>query len=144
LADTLLTESRNEIARLTEANARLQSELAQLRTEAERTTATLAAAERRALVGALLAEFKLPPSDSIEPAARAITSHDFVQELLAASSNGDVRRLVEERAALVAGIRHNLAGTTNNALRPVSRAPRGGEPAQPSLNIGAFVRAIRG
>ncbi|MCE9548182.1 MAG: hypothetical protein K8T25_22130, partial [Planctomycetia bacterium] len=47
LADTLLTESRNEIARLTEANARLQSELAQLRTEAERTTATLAAAERR-------------------------------------------------------------------------------------------------
>ncbi len=64
-----------------------------------------AAYQRRSAVERLLREFGLPDPESGDQLARRITSENFIESLMAAADNAEMRRLIEERARLVDEIR---------------------------------------
>ena len=136
LVDVLFLEEGAELHRLREEHEHLRAEL-------DRFAAAAGLARRREAVASLLAEFQLPPPESREPAARAITSDLFFQSLLSAPDEASVRRLVEERAELVSGVRR---GMTPSAGLPsgLSRGRRASAYDEPLLDTRSFVRAIRG
>lgn len=68
---------------------------------------------------ALIREHGLPDPDSSDPAARAIVGPEFVASLLACNSDSEIRRLVEERALLVASALRWQNST--KARKPISR-----------------------
>lgn len=107
--------------------------LAALREENEQLRRELAASARRHEVSELLVEFQLPPLDCKEPRDKSITSPLFVEQLLAADSADERRRLVEERAALCRTLREQSTGT------PQSRGPEA--PASPP-DAESFARSI--
>ena len=87
LVEAIRAEAAGEVRRLQEQLARRDADLARM--------------QRREQARALLAEFGLPAPDQINPAARAVTSPEFFESLLAAEGEGSMRALVEERARLV-------------------------------------------
>lgn len=87
LVDELLREQATEQARLAAELDRLQ--------------ALEAVRQRRAAVKRLLAEFHLPDPDTETSSARAIVSPRFLESLLAAADESELRTLVEERARLL-------------------------------------------
>jgi hypothetical protein len=77
------------------------AELTRLEAEVERLTAQEALRQKQQTVCRLLREFHLPEPEATDPQARAVTSRQFVESLLAAPSEQAMRELVEDRAALV-------------------------------------------
>jgi len=77
------------------------AELTRLEAEVERLTAQEALRQKQQTVCRLLREFHLPETEATDPQARAVTSRQFVESLLAAPSEQAMRELVEDRAALV-------------------------------------------
>ncbi|REJ89975.1 MAG: hypothetical protein DWQ35_17305 [Planctomycetota bacterium] len=118
------------------------TELAELREELDRLRASEAVAQKRASIGALLDEFKLPPPGSSDPLARAITSDHFVESLLTAPNETVMRGLLEERAALAKHVRYGGATGGPVASRPLCREPQDVEAAVAQLDTPAFVSAI--
>jgi hypothetical protein len=84
-------------------------------------TARAASIERRERIVQLLEEHHLPLPNSRHETARRITSDAFIETLLAATNEGDVKRLVEERAALVRSAHDWRSESTHRLPRPTSR-----------------------
>jgi hypothetical protein len=114
------------------------AEVQRLREEIERLQGVEAAQQRRELVQRLFREYRLPDPDSADPQAKAITSRQFVESLMAAKDETAVRALVEERAALV----RSLAGDALNVSgRPRSRDQQLSDGRTPA-DARAFAQAI--
>jgi hypothetical protein len=79
----------------------IAAQLEDARSRLDEMVAREAAARRRQRVVELLQEHSLPLPDAAAEAARQITSHEFVERLMNAADDDAVRRLVEQRAALV-------------------------------------------
>ncbi len=108
----------------------------ELEAEIDRLKAAEAAAEKRLAVRRLLAEHGLPEPDSSDGFARSVVSEQFVASLLAAPDAAAMRRLVEDRAALVRG----AAARAGAAGRPLSRERViAGSDAR---DVASFVRCI--
>lgn len=94
--------------------------LEQLRTELDEAAAREATGRRRERIEELLQEHHLPPLECGDETARRITSESFVASLYGAADDTTLKKLVEERAALVRSAgRWNSAGA--KSPRPVSR-----------------------
>jgi hypothetical protein len=115
--------------------AETSAELIAVREELDRLQAREAARERRAAALALLREFNLPDPERAGAGSSGIVSELFIETLMAAPDEPAMRRLVRERAELIAA-----AGW--RASRPVSREQHRSEPAPKVLDGGSFARAI--
>ncbi len=153
--------SPNALAQVTEADLRVrrpdlvsallqphEATIAQLREEIQQLRAAEDAAARRALARRLLREHGLPDPDDAQAGAGVVLSPTFLQSLWDAPTEEAVRRLVEDRAALVqsAGLaaaapsRLSRAGRTPLAVDPLAaQTALAAEPADP---VRAFVAAV--
>jgi hypothetical protein len=100
-AKTISEQQHDSIQKLCQEQA---TEIATLRTQIDQLRAHAAAESRRALVRSLLAEYHLPNPDAGDSAAKAIVSDGFLQSLLMAPEEREVRRLIVERVALQAAV----------------------------------------
>ncbi len=117
-------------------------ELAALRAELDQRRCADAARERQAMTLRLLSEFKLPDPDRGDATAKIIVSQAFLESLLAAHSEAEMRKLVEDRAALVSEARRT-ASATGAAIRPVAREQNQVDRTlRPELDAAEFARAI--
>ena len=123
LVEALLTEA-------TERIAALEGELDRLRL-ADQIRA------RRERIGQLLAESGLPDPAPAGSPERQIVSESFLQRLMQAGDEAEIRRLIDERAEMV----RELAEAACPSARPVAREQN---PFyhQPPGDVEAFVRAI--
>lgn len=119
------------------ALAEQQSELARLRSELDQHRAVAAVSQRKSDAVALLREFELPAPGEAGSIARSLVSEEFFQSLLDAPDSQSMRRLVEQRAALIHGARQ-LGG--NPSWRPTSRDQY---PAKADGGVREFVSAIK-
>jgi len=94
-------------------------ELAALREEVDRLQAAESVAHRKALIERLLQEHDLPRPAPPGHSPGAVVSESFYRNLLAADDEAAVRRLIEERAALVESARRDAPATRPG--RPQSR-----------------------
>jgi hypothetical protein len=139
LASLTLEELRRSRPDLVDELLRQQAaHQARLEAELDRLQALEAVREKRAAVKRLLAEFHLPDPDTQTASSRAIVSPRFLESLMAAPDEPQMRALVEERANLLRDA--NLAPPLPPS-RPLAReqhqvdAPR-------SLDAKTFVQAI--
>lgn len=97
---------------------------------------------RRERARALLCEFGLPDPARAAASEQALVGSAFLEAVTAAPDEASMRRLVEERAALIAAARarHQV---TPDAGRPRSREQQAGETRE-VLDARSFARAIRG
>lgn len=108
--DLTLEALNSHRADLVEAiTRRQQSRVEQLEREIESLRAEQAAGVKRRIAESLLREFRLPDLESRDPAARAIIGEPFLESLMDAPDEAAIRRLVEQRARLVASSRNWLA-----------------------------------
>jgi hypothetical protein len=98
-----------------------EAQLQDVRGHLDLLAAREAAAQRRERISQLLLEHELPLPQSKDESARRIVSDHFLQTLMTASTDDAVRRLVEERAALVHSARDWRGGNGHGGRRPVSR-----------------------
>ena len=98
-----------------------EAQLQDVRGHLDLLAAREAAAQRRERISQLLLEHELPLPQSKDESARRIVSDHFLQTLMTASTDDAVRRLVEERAALVHSARDWRGGNGRGGRRPVSR-----------------------
>ncbi len=101
LSVAMLAEHRADLVEAIRAEA--AGEVRRLREE-------LGRMQRRETARRMLAEHGLPGPDQTNPAARAVTSPEFFESLLAADSEAAMRALVEERARLVRSFDGGAAG----------------------------------
>ena len=105
VVETLLVEQSNEISRL--------------QMEIDRCEVAEATERRRIRALALLREHNLPDPDSSDATELAIVGNRFLVELLATSSDAEMKNLVEQRAQLVKSVQR--LGAARTAQAPVSR-----------------------
>lgn len=117
------------------------SEIAMLRADVDRLRAEKTIAERRARLKTLLAEYELPDPDVDGPGSRAIVSDEFLRAALAAADEAALRRIVEERAALVRTARSGAASGRSN--RATSREQTQVDTLLACGDAASFVKAIR-
>ncbi|RIK71918.1 MAG: hypothetical protein DCC68_26935 [Planctomycetota bacterium] len=117
------------------------SEIAMLRADVDRLRAEKMIAERRARLKTLLAEYELPDPDVDGPGSRAIVSDEFLRAALAAADEAALRRIVEERAALVRTARSGAASGRSN--RATSREQTQVDTLLACGDAASFVKAIR-
>jgi hypothetical protein len=104
LSVEMLAEHRADLVeaiRVGATQADPTGEIRQLREELARRDAELTRLMRRETARRLLGEHGLPSPDHSSPTARAVTSPEFFESLVAAEDDAAVRALVEERARLV-------------------------------------------
>ena len=137
---TLSEQQHDAIHNLCQEQA---AEIATLRAEIDQLRALAAAESRRALVRSLLAEYRLPNPDAGNSVTTAIVSDSFLQSLLTAPEEREVRRLIIERAALLGNAKswHGDQYATNR--RPVSRDQITLDP-QAVCDGRSFAKAIAG
>jgi hypothetical protein len=142
LSDLTLDDLRRHRPDLIEALAQDErADLARLRSEIDRLEAARAALKKRALGRKLLSEFGLPDPDLAEGWEKSVVSERFVESLLAAPSEEEMRRMVEERAELVRGAREGHCPPAGGDSKPRSR-DQNRVYAPPTTNVKAFVEAI--
>jgi hypothetical protein len=102
---------------------------------------------RREQVLQLLQEFDLPLPSARDVAARRIVSDEFLQSLMQAPTDAEVRSLVEARAALIQSASGWATGRLTSDRRPkskdqlaISAAPYG----RPLRTAAEFAAAVRG
>lgn len=111
------------------------AQLAHLNAELDRLQALEAVCQKQLAIKRLLAEFHLPDPDTLDSAARAITSPRFLESLLAASDEAQMRALVADRAQLLRETNHTPPA------RPLSREQQQVD-GTPPLDVKSFVEAI--
>ena len=120
--------------------------LTEARRRLDEVAARDALVKRRARVVTLLEEHELPTPYNRSEAARAIVSDEFIKSLIHAADEAQMRRLVEERAALVqSAARWN--GEARASRRPVARdqfAAAAGPHRDPDQSAREFANAISG
>ncbi|HVU87342.1 MAG TPA: hypothetical protein VHD36_08470 [Pirellulales bacterium] len=121
----------------------LARENAQLRAQVDNQRASDAASGRRRLAERLLAEANLPDPRSESGWAREIVSEAFFSSLLAAPDEDAMRRLVQERARLVAAAAGLPARRSTFAARTLARDQQMVESSYADkIDVDAFVKAI--
>ncbi len=123
LVEALLAEAAERIAALEEELDRLRL--------ADQIRA------RRAQIRRLLAESGLPDPEAATAPERQIVSESFLQRLMQAGDEDEIRRLIEERAEMV----RELAEAERQSARPVAREQNPFYHQTPG-DVEAFVRAI--
>ena len=119
LAELTVDELKRHRADLVEALlAEQAADLAKLEAKIDRLEAAEGAAKKRLAVRRLLSEFRLPDPDTATGWAKSVVSDCFIESLMAAESEEAMRKLVEERAALVRGAG---AGGNHAGGSPLSR-----------------------
>jgi hypothetical protein len=98
-----------------------ESQLRDIRRQLEELSVREAVAERRERITQLLMEHDLPLPRNEGDTARQLVSDQFVDTLMNAPSDEALRRLVEDRAALVRSARRWGQGNGRIGRRPVSR-----------------------
>lgn len=141
LADATMEQLEESRPDLIDAVRRsVRSEIDALTEQLDRLQARDAARDRRELALRLLREARLPAPDSGDPLTRAIVSPVFMQTLLAADSEAEMRRLVEERSALVNSA---SCAETGKHSRPLAREQGSVEDARlADVDLKGFVKAI--
>ena len=114
---------------------RLRNELSQLQLEE-------ALRQRRSLVRTLLAEFHLPDPDAGDDWTRTVVGGEFLESLLRAPDAAALRRLVQERADLVAAA-GRTSGQVCGSHRIVSREQGSLDGSSPEFNPQRFAEALR-
>lgn len=97
------------------------AQLEQVQSQLDQAAAREAAHGRRGRIVELLQEHNLPLPDSRDEASRRIVSDHFVETLLGATDDAALRRLVEERAAIVRSASRWNTDRGGSNPRPVSR-----------------------
>ncbi|HEX4132475.1 MAG TPA: hypothetical protein VHZ24_20760 [Pirellulales bacterium] len=119
------------------------AELAQLRRQVDQFEATDSLRKRRDLASRLLAEYNLPTIESADSTGRALVSQAFVESLLTAHDENDVRQLIADRARLIQEARHWAVSSKTSATKPQSRDQQLAEAVAAEVpDAGSFVRAI--
>ncbi len=113
-----------------------------LREELDRVRGELVRHERRATARTLFREFGLPDPGQPGGSEQALAGSQFLEAVIAAPDEAAMRRLVEERAALIAAARARHGAAADQG-RPLSREQRAGERSE-TLDARSFARAIRG
>jgi hypothetical protein len=116
-------------------------EIAALRGDLDRLRAEKSIALRRSRLKTLLAEFELPDPDLDGPGSRALVSEEFLRTALGAADDAAMRRIVEERAALVRTARDGMARV--RSCRAMSREQTHVDTLLTCRDAGSFVKAIR-
>ena len=139
VADPATTRGLFEQHDSSQLAAEYQTRLEELRRQLDEYRAREAIESRRAEIGGLLAEYRLPDPASGDRAAKTVVSEEFLARLMAAESEDQLRELVRDRAKLVRDLGGSLAG------RPISRdqtlVDRREEPV-PIADAKSFARAI--
>jgi hypothetical protein len=122
------------------------AELAQLRSQLEEMKSRDAASRRRERIEELLVEHGLSLPGATGQARRHILSEQFLQSLLGAEDDAQLRRLVEDRAELVRSARHWAALGNRGERQPRSRDQAAGACGTQGKWVTAaeFASAIRG
>jgi hypothetical protein len=142
LSDLTLDDLRRRRPDLIEALEQDErADLARHRAEIDRLEADRAVLEKRALGRKLLSEFGLPDPDLAEGWEKSVVSERFVESLLAAPSEEEMRRMVEERAELVRGAREGHCPPADVDSKPRSR-DQNRVYAPLTTDVKAFVEAI--
>lgn len=142
LAELSLDELRSARGDLVESILETaMSEIAELRADVDRLRAEKSIVERRARLKTLLAEFELPDPDLDGPGSRAIVSDEFLRAALAAADEAALRRIVEERAALVRTARNGAA--SGRSCRATCREQTQVDTLLACRDAASFVKAIR-
>jgi hypothetical protein len=97
------------------------AQMEHVRNQLKEMAAREAASRRQQRVEELLEEHGLPLPDALGEAARQITSQRFVERLMNAADDDVVRRLVEQRAALVRSARNWDGNRCQSDTRPKCR-----------------------
>jgi hypothetical protein len=121
--------------------------LEDMRTRLDEFAARDAAVRRRNRVAELLHEHGLPTPDIDNESARHVVSEQFVETLMNAADDRTVRRLIEERAALVRSAQDWQSEHRRNRGQPVSRdqvAVAFGAGGSQVRNAREFAAAVRG
>lgn len=134
----LALDSESQATLLAEATA----EIARLRAEVERLQRAAAVESKRRQVRGLLAEFELPDPEGHDAAGRSLVDPSFLAALMEAADEAAMRRLVEERARLVAQARRWPVGAAAGGARPLSRDQALADGAV-DFDARGFARAIR-
>lgn len=114
----------------------------ELRAEVDRLQAREAVQARCMQARRLLAEYRLPDPEVADPMARRLVGELFWEALLAAPSDTVMRRMVQERAELVAAAQRDLPSRGGPTSREQGRAHSHRTGADEPLNVDEFVRAI--
>ncbi len=123
-----------------------ESQLAQLRRQLDEMTAEEAAGRRREQILQLLQEYDLPLPTKDGVVDSHLVSPKFVETLMQAADEASVRRLIEERAALIRSATRWTNGRSSFDRRPKSRDQlaivtcAGGRPVRTAAEFAAAVR----
>jgi len=101
--------------------ARQAAEIVALREEIQRLHVADERRRKRGLARRLMAEFGLPDPDSADDRTRPLAGENFVESLLASADEPAMRRLIEERAQLLAAARIWPAATATAHGKPQAR-----------------------
>jgi hypothetical protein len=97
----------------------LEQKISLIETELAEYKAREAREQRRRQIRELLVEYELPDPERGDPAAQAVVSEYFIDELLAAADEAELRSLVRERAKLVRSL--GIESSRPRRGKPVSR-----------------------
>jgi hypothetical protein len=132
---------------ISEIEQAYDSQLDQLRRRMDEMLAKEETSRRREQVLQLLQEFDLPLPSVRDGAARRIVSDEFLQSLMQASNDAEVRSLVEARAALIQSASGWAIGRSTSDRRPKSKdqlAISGGRNGRSLRTAAEFAAAVRG
>ncbi|MEN6495032.1 MAG: hypothetical protein ABFD16_12205 [Thermoguttaceae bacterium] len=117
------------------------AEVARLQGELDRLQTLEAVRQKQEVIHRLLAEHHLPDANATDPWSRLIVSPPFLESLLAASDESQMRAMVEQRARSVQEA--GFARTTSSAspARPLSREQQQVEGTS-VVDVKRFVEAI--
>ncbi len=115
-----------------------REETARLRAELDRLRAEISGVERRRLARQMLVEAGLPDPDTAGGSRGAMVGERFVRSLLEAADEATMRQLIEERVALIRGVR--AAHGDAAAAKPVCREQW--EAAAAGGDVKSFVESI--
>jgi len=124
-----------------------ESQLAQVRRRLDEMLAKEEAGRRREQVVQLLQEYDLPSPTGRNSAAGRLVSDDFLQTLMQAPTDAELRSLVEQRAALVRSASQWTNGRSIGDRRPKSKdqlAIAFGASVAPVRTAADFAAAVRG
>jgi hypothetical protein len=117
------------------------AEMARLQGELDRLETLEAVRQKQEVIHRLLAEHHLPDVDATDPWSRLIVSPPFLESLLAASDESQMRALIDERAKLVQEAGFTRSSSSASPARPLSREQQQVEGTS-VVDVKRFVEAI--
>jgi hypothetical protein len=117
------------------------AEVARLKGELDRLQTLEAVRQKHEIIHRLLAEHHLPDANATDPWSRLIVSPPFLESLLAASDESQMRAMVEQRARSVQEAGFARSTSSASLARPLSREQQQVEGTS-VVDVKRFVEAI--